>query len=79
MASGRECAAALGLITVIPTTVAGIAKLMQHIIALEAADYSWPDDVIDDDSILGDKGKEWFVSLHRNLATMLSGGLRRAA
>jgi hypothetical protein len=63
--------AALELINIEPTTLAGLAALMRHVTAYEARGDSWPSGLQDDDAKPSAMGKDWEVYLHRNIAALL--------
>jgi hypothetical protein len=60
--------AAIGLINVEPTTLAGLAALMRHVTEYERKGDSWPGGLEEDDAKIG---KNWVVYLHRNIASLL--------
>jgi hypothetical protein len=64
-----EADAALELISIEPTTLAGATKLIQYVSDLEARGHRWPDGLQDDEKPTKLR-KDWAVLLHRNLATM---------
>jgi hypothetical protein len=75
-----EEAAALALINVEPTTLAGAASLLRHVTGLEAKGHTWPDGLQEDDDAGATKiGKDWEVYLHRNVAALLAGLLAGTA
>jgi hypothetical protein len=60
--------AILALVTIKPTTVAGLASLMRHVAAYEADGNEWP--MFNDDEGDG-QAKDFSFFLHRNLAAAL--------
>jgi hypothetical protein len=67
--------AALGLINVEPTTLAGLLALMRHVTAYEARGNNWPSGLQEDDGPPAKLGKDWEVFLHRNIAQLLSASI----
>jgi hypothetical protein len=65
--AGEE--AALALVTVRPTTVAGLASLLRHVSGYEAEGNEWPA-FLDDETDFS--AREFGFFLHRNLATALT-------
>jgi hypothetical protein len=66
-----EINAAIELISVEPTTLAGAAALMRYVASLEAKGHTWPDGLQDDDAKPTAIGKDWEVYLHRNITAVL--------
>jgi hypothetical protein len=65
-------AAALELINVVPTTLAGAADLMRYVAAIEERGHSWPDGLQEDDENPAKIGKAWEVYLHRNIVALFN-------
>jgi hypothetical protein len=63
--------AAMGLISIEPTTLAGLAALMRHVATYEANGDGWPDGLEDDDDKPTAIGRDWEIYLHRNVAALL--------
>jgi hypothetical protein len=70
--NGAEIDASMELISVEPTTLAGVAALLKHVATIEAKGWDWPSDLKEDDAKPPVLGKKWEVFLHRNLAATLS-------
>jgi hypothetical protein len=70
--------AALGLINVEPTTLAGLAALMRHVTAYEATGSGWPSGLQEDDDKPTALGRDWEVYLHRNIVAILDSALQAA-
>jgi hypothetical protein len=64
--------AAMGLITIEPITLSGLAALMRHVSQYEAGGNGWPSGLIDDDDKPTSIGRDWEVYLHRNIVTLLA-------
>lgn len=63
--------AAIGLIDVEPTTLAGLATLMRHVAAYEATGNYWPSGLQEEGDRPSAIGNDWEVYLHRNIAELL--------
>jgi hypothetical protein len=70
--SDAEEAAAIGLVSILPTTMNGVLALLNYVVAVERAGGQWPSDLIDDGASETAQGKDWSVFLNRNLAEVLS-------
>ena len=70
--SDAEEAAAIGLVSILPTTMNGVLALLNYIVAVERAGGQWPSGLIDEGASETARGKDWSVFLNRNLAEVLS-------
>jgi hypothetical protein len=63
--------AAMGLINIEPTSLAGLLALVRHVTAYEARGDGWPSGLQEDAAKPTAIGKGWEVYLHRNIAALL--------
>jgi hypothetical protein len=72
--SDAEEEAAIALICIVPTTLAGVQAVLRYTAEHIEHGHSWPDDgSIADDEGQSRFGRDWSFFLHRNLAEALAG------